>query len=117
MAGEAPTLGDRIREARVRRGLTLRQATKNLDVTPSYLSDIENERRVPAEATLERIAALLGLDFNELMGLAGRFGEQAERYVRKRPMAVQLFRRIAEADLSEDELRRLLAEIGGEKRE
>lgn len=111
MATEAKTLGDRIREARIRQGKSLRQVAKDLGITPSYLSDIENDRRVPAEATLLKIAELLELDFSDLMSLAGRFGEEAERYVRKQPMAVRLFRRIAQANLSEEQLKQLLEEI------
>lgn len=109
MTGQS--LGDRIRETRVHQGKSLRELAKDLDVTPSYLSDIENDRRVPAEPVLQRIAQQLGLDFNELMGLAGRFGDQAEKYGRRQPMAVQLFRRIAEANLSEAELKQLLDRV------
>ena len=111
MVNEGRTLGDRIREARASKGKSLRQAAKDLGVTPSYLSDIENDRRVPAEAVLSKIAGLLGLDLNELMSLAGRFGEKAKKYVRERPTAVKLFRRIAEKNLDEKTLRRLLEEI------
>ncbi len=117
MDNELRTLGDRIRDARIRQSKSLRQVAKELNVTPSYLSDIENDRRVPAEAVLSRIAQLLGLDFNELMSLAGRFGEKAEKYVRRQPMAVQLFRRIAEKNLDEKNLRRLLVEIEKENKE
>jgi len=105
------SLGDFIREARVRQGKSLRELAKDLDVTPSYLSDIENDRRVPAEPVLRRIAQQLQLDFNELMNLAGRFGDQVERYVKRQPMAVQLFRRIAEANLNEKDLKHLLDEV------
>jgi transcriptional regulator with XRE-family HTH domain len=81
---DSKSLGDLIREARTPKG-SLRDFAKKLDITPSYLSDIENDRRIPAEEVLRRIAELLELDFDELMAKAGRFGEDAERYMRKHP--------------------------------
>lgn len=117
MEKEIKTLGDRIRESRVQKEKSLRQLAKDLDVTPSYLSDIENNRRVPAEAVLLKISRVLEINFNELMSLAGRFGEKAEKYVRKQPMAVQLFRRIAEENLDEEKLKHLIDLVEKEKGE
>ncbi|WP_322354451.1 helix-turn-helix transcriptional regulator [Dehalococcoides sp.] len=117
MENEVKTLGDRVRDTRIQQEKSLRQLAKDLNVTPSYLSDIENNRRVPAEAVLLKISQVLKLNFNELMSLAGRFGEKAEKYVRRQPMAVQLFRRIAEENLDEEKLKRLLDQVEKEKRE
>jgi transcriptional regulator with XRE-family HTH domain len=102
------TLGDAIREARVAKAKGLREAARDLDITPSYMSDIENDRRVPAEDVLQKIASLLSLDFNDLMALAGRLGEDTERYMRRHPTAGTLFRRITEKNFGEDKLRKLL---------
>ncbi|MCL4230388.1 MAG: helix-turn-helix transcriptional regulator [Dehalococcoidia bacterium] len=106
MANE--TLGDVVRDARLRRGLGLRQLASIIQKTPSYLSDIENDRRVPAEDVLSDLARELSLDFDELMSLAGRFGEQAERYLKRQPEAARLFRRISAANLPADDLRKLI---------
>ena len=82
------TLGDVIRDARVAAKKGLREFSRELGITPSYQSDIENDRRVPAEDVLQKIAAVLDLNFDDLMARAGRFGEQAERYMRRtRPRA------------------------------
>jgi transcriptional regulator with XRE-family HTH domain len=104
---DAKSLGDVIREARTPKG-SLREYAKKLDITPSYLSDIENDRRVPAEDVLRKIAELLDLDFDELMARAGRFGEDADRYMRKHPTAGVLFRQLSESNLPEDDLAKLL---------
>jgi len=101
------SLGEVLREARVQKGLSLRTVAAELGITPSYQSDIENDRRVPAEEVLARTAILLDLDFDRLMARAGRFGERAERYLKRQPAAVQLFRRISEKNLSRDELEKL----------
>jgi transcriptional regulator with XRE-family HTH domain len=111
------TLGDVIREARIAAKRGLRDVARELGIAPSYQSDIENDRRVPAEEILQKIATLLGLDFDDLMARAGRFGEEAERYLRRNPAAGILFRRISEKNLGQDELGKLLdkADELGEK--
>lgn len=101
------TLGEWLRTARIAKGPSLRATAESLQVTPSYLSDIENDRRVPAEDVLQRLAGLLDLDPEEAMVRAGRFGEETERYLKRQPEAVRLFRRISEAKLSTEELRLL----------
>jgi transcriptional regulator with XRE-family HTH domain len=107
----AQTLGDRVRAARVHTGLGLRELARRLEKAPSYLSDIENDRRVPSEEVLHALSSELGLDFDELMALAGRFGEQAERYLRRSPTAAVLFRRISESRLGETELLDLIDKV------
>jgi transcriptional regulator with XRE-family HTH domain len=104
---DSKTLGDVIREARIPKG-SLREYAKKLDITPSYLSDIENDRRVPAEDVLRKIADLLGLDFDELMARAGRLGEETDRYMRRHPTAGVLFRQLSESNTPEDDLAKLL---------
>jgi transcriptional regulator with XRE-family HTH domain len=105
------TLGDRVRAARIQAGLSLRELARRLEKAPSYLSDIENDRRVPSEEVLQALSGELGLDFDELMALAGRFGAQAERYLRRSPAAAMLFRRISESRLREAELRGLIDQV------
>jgi nitrogen PTS system EIIA component len=102
------TLGGRVRRARVEAGLGLRELARRLEKTPSYLSDIENNRRVPSEPVLRDLSRELPVEFDELMGLAGRFGEDAERYLKRSPAAAKLFRRISASRLGEQDLAELL---------
>lgn len=102
------TLGDLIREARVATKRSLRDVAKTLEIAPSYLSDIENDRRVPAEEILRKMAALFSLDYDDLMARIGRFGERAERYLKRHPAAGVLFRQISDANLPDDALKQLL---------
>jgi transcriptional regulator with XRE-family HTH domain len=110
MANEWPqkTLGEVIREARVAAGGSLREFARKLEITPSYQSDIENDRRIPSEEVLKKIAGLLRLKYEDLMALGGRFGEDAERYMRRNPTAGALFRKLSEANAPEDVLRKML---------
>jgi transcriptional regulator with XRE-family HTH domain len=115
---DSRSLGEVIRAARVAARLSLRALARRLAITPSYQSDIENDRRVPAEDVLRATAAALKIDFDDLMARAGRFGEQAGRYLRRHPTAGALFRKIAESNLSEEALKKLLGsaeELGRKK--
>jgi transcriptional regulator with XRE-family HTH domain len=107
---ETETLGDKIRIGRARKRMTLRQLGSVTGNTASYLSDIENDRRVPSEAVLHGLADALDLDFDELMAAAGRFGEDADRYLRRNPQAGILFRRLSERNVGPDVIKRLLNE-------
>lgn len=114
------TLGDVVREGRAAKNIKLRELARRLDVTPSYVSDIENNRRVPSEEVLARIATELDLDYRDLVARAGRLGGEAERYMRQMPNATTLFRRISEKRLTEDELRQLMErveELPGDRRD
>ncbi len=105
------TLGDRIRGRRVELSLGLRALAGDLGVSPSYVSDIENDRRVPSEEVLKAIGTRLGLDYDDLMALAGRFGDEADRYMRRTPAAGALFRRLSERGFSDDRVRKILRQI------
>ncbi len=101
------SLGEYIRQARVRSGIRLRELAAKLAITPSYLSDIENDRRIPSQEVLEGIARQLGLDLDELMARAGRLDREVRQYLMRSPGAVRLFRRIARHHLDEHALKEL----------
>ena len=107
------TLGDIINSARVEKRSGLRALARELAIAPSYLSDIENNRRVPSEAVLQKLAHALDLNFDVLMQRAGRLGGDAERYLRQNRRAGQLFRRIAASQLDQDALEKLEKWVAG----
>ena len=111
------SIGDIINEARIAKRLGLRALARELRIVPSYLSDIENDRRVPSEAVLESMARVLDLDFDLLMQEAGRLGAGAEQYLRQNELAGQLFRRIAQSQLDEEALKKLMANFEELKRQ
>lgn len=112
-------LGDVLREARNKAELSLRALAKKLDITPSYISDIENDRRVPSEDVLHQLADVLKLKFDDLMALAGRVGDRTERYLKQHPQAGVLFRRLEERGVGDDQIQRLIKEVDkmGEKKD
>ncbi len=117
--GARKSLGDRIKEARVEARLTLRGMAKVLGLSPSYLNDIEYNRRTPSDDVLQKIADLLGLDRDELLAAAGRvgIGKDAEQYIRENPSAGVLFRRVTHERLPEAELKKLIEHVDDLKRD
>ena len=113
------SLGDAIRQARVANDLTFRELTRRVDKAPSYLSDIEYDRRVPSETVLKDICEVLDLDFDRMLALAGRFDENTEQYLKQTPAAGVVFRKFSDLDLGEAELKQVNRFIDrlGQKRE
>lgn len=66
-AGDALTLGRRIRERRTEVGLTLEQLAEAVDRAPSQLSAIENGKREPRLPVLRAIAAALDATVDDLL--------------------------------------------------
>ncbi len=62
------TLGEAIKLARAREGMTLRDLAQRASVSKSFLSDIENNKSKPAVDTLTRIATALKVRVSELLG-------------------------------------------------
>ena len=65
-------IGAVIRQLRHTRGLTLRQLAVQLEIHFSHLSKIENGRDQPGRAVLNRVAQVLQVDLDVLLGEAGR---------------------------------------------
>ena len=102
------TLGQRLRELRRAKKLSLRELASRVDVGFTYLSKIENHRledgHSPSEKFLQALAVELGGDEDELLLLAGKVPEPIRLRVIARP---EVFRRLAE--LSDRKLDRILA--------
>lgn len=61
-------LGHRLRDARVRRGQTLRETAAEVGVTGSFLSQLERGRTHPSLVTLRRLAQTLGVTLGSFLG-------------------------------------------------
>ena len=66
MADSVASLGARLREARLSSGLSLREVARQLGVSPSFVSQIENGKSQPSVATLYSVARLLNISIDDL---------------------------------------------------
>ena len=62
---------------------------------------------MPSEEVLGDLCRELGLDADELMGKAGRVGQDVEDYLRSQPGAALLFRTVSDAGLNAAQLAEL----------
>lgn len=89
VSGDGPGLeygdmGERLREARLSRGLSLRALAARLGVSPSLISQVETSRAKPSVSTLYAIVSELGISLDELLfadarAAAGRGALAADR--------------------------------------
>ncbi|MGM9649951.1 MAG: helix-turn-helix domain-containing protein [Butyricicoccaceae bacterium] len=61
------TLGNAIRSARIRQGLTHEELAEQLDITPTHLKHIESEHRRPSIEVLLKIMECLHLSLDALV--------------------------------------------------
>lgn len=59
-------LGQRLKDVRVRAGLTLRELARQAEVSPSLISQIENGKSQPSVATLYSFSRVLDVSVDEL---------------------------------------------------
>jgi transcriptional regulator with XRE-family HTH domain len=72
-------LGDRLRAIRLARRLTLREVADGAGVSESFVSQLERGRSSASVATLQRIAAALGVEVSDLFSEAHLFGPRVLR--------------------------------------
>jgi transcriptional regulator with XRE-family HTH domain len=72
---EYGVIGDRLREVRNARGLSLRAMAARLGVSASLISQVETGRARPSVRTLYAIAAELGISLDELLFSDARAGD------------------------------------------
>ena len=81
-------LGPRLKEIRLKTGLSLREVARQLEVSPSFVSQIENGKSLPSVATLYALAKLLSVPVDilfesqwngEIKGVSEINGDQVSR--------------------------------------
>jgi transcriptional regulator with XRE-family HTH domain len=101
-------LGQRIRELRDAKDLSLRELAKKLGCSAAFLSDIELGRRYPAEKNLRDIARILKVPFEELKAYDDRAPiEEMKRLAAKDPLYAVAFRTMIDRKLSAEDLLKL----------
>jgi transcriptional regulator with XRE-family HTH domain len=72
------TVAARLREARERSGLSLRQLAHRIELSPSALSQIETGKSRPSVRTLYALVAQLNMSLDVLFDIPGRAGADAD---------------------------------------
>lgn len=102
--------GQKVRQLRHAKGLSLRDVAPKVGVGFTYLSKVENGRldfgEYPSEELIRKLAKALGGDVDELLLLAEKIPDEIRRRVIQRPDA---FRKLARLD--DRALDRLVAQI------
>jgi transcriptional regulator with XRE-family HTH domain len=76
-SGPEPTaenLGAALRAAREARGLSLREVARQVEVSPSFVSQVELGKAKPSVGTLYALVSVLGISLNELLGAGSADG-------------------------------------------
>jgi len=83
------TFGQVLREARLAKGITLRKFAEMVGISPTYLSQVEQDNVDPPTAErVHKMASLLGANADEWTALAGRVPEDLPGIIQKAPTAM-----------------------------
>lgn len=102
------TLGDRIRELRNKKDLSLRELARKLEISAAFLSDIELARRYPAPDGLRTMARELGTTVEDLKSYDNRPPVQELRKMASTDPAVGIaLRKMVDRQVSPEEIIKL----------
>lgn len=80
MADNKKTLGQSLKMKRELKGYSLRQVEALTKISNAYLSQLENDKiKSPSVSTLYELAECYGVDFNEILELAGAFKSKPQQ--------------------------------------
>lgn len=114
---QAPRFGDVLREKRMAKGFSLRRFAQLVDVSPTYLSQVEQDNVAPPTADrVKRMAEILGENVDKWTALAGRLAEDLPKIIQESPTDVPDLLR-AVRGLTAEQLRKLREEAERMKRE
>jgi transcriptional regulator with XRE-family HTH domain len=89
MTKRRQTFGQVLREARLAKGITLRKFAEMVGISPTYLSQVEQENVDPPTAErVHTMATLLGANADEWTALAGRVPEDLPGIIHQQPTAM-----------------------------
>lgn len=106
------SLGATLKAAREDAGFTLREVERRVGIQNAHLSQIENETiSRPEMAMLWDLAALYGLSYTELLGLAG-YSDEEKPSARQRQRTTAALRAMGSLTPKEqEEVLRYMAEV------
>lgn len=111
------SFGDKVREMRLKANFGLREASRLLEIAPSYLSEIEaGDQEPPSLKVIERMAKLYKTSLDELLQNSGKRSSQyTANLVSKTPELQALFRLTKE--MGPEEIKEMIREVLNKKKE
>jgi HTH-type transcriptional regulator, competence development regulator len=118
MADPRKIFGDLLRATRVAKGYSLRKFAEMADMSPTYLSQVEQGKieRPPTAERVRTMAELLGQNADEWIGLAGRVSDDLTDIIKNEPQAMPALLRAVKG-LTADELRKLTEQIRDQQKD
>lgn len=103
------TLGEKIRELREKKDISLREFAKKLDGTSAaHISDIELGHRYPSDTLLTKIAALLDVAIDELQKFDNRAPvDELKRLVQAEPAFGFALRTLVDKKVTPEDIMKL----------
>src|SRR5699024_3487330 len=85
-AKQQKTFGETLREMRLAKNVSLRKFAEKVGVSPTYLSQVEqNNADPPTAERVQKMAEILGANADELIALAGRVPDDLPKIIQKQP--------------------------------
>ena len=95
---------------------SLREFARKVEITATFLSDIEKGTRNPSDEVIGKIAKELEIDFDELKKLDNRVPiKELKELFESHPKYGFAFRKVAESKVSPEELLKLVEKNKDEK--
>jgi transcriptional regulator with XRE-family HTH domain len=89
------TFGQLLREKRIAKSYSLRKFAKEADISPTYLSQVEQDKISPPTADrIKRIAELLDESVDEWMAYADRLADELPDIIHSDPAVPDLLRAV-----------------------
>ncbi len=116
-------LSEYVRNMRIKKDFTLSALARKLEVSPMFISKIENDKTVPQSGeTLEKMANLFGISYDELQMIAAKSKELLRIENAKNEdissFRLSLARAMVESDISEkqlEEIEKIIKNTGNTK--
>lgn len=112
------TFGAFLTAKREEKDITLREMARILDVSPTFISDVEKNRSTPKAERLERLAEALNLDNDEKAVMYDLVGKQRDsvapdlpEYIKGRDYVSAALRTARDLDAGEKEWLEFVAEL------
>lgn len=83
------SLGKRIRETRLKNAITLRKLAKMVEVSPSFISQVEQDKAHPSIDSLQKISSLLHVSSSYLLGEEDNQDVIVIRHKKGKPKLIQ----------------------------